>query len=238
VSRVEEVVAELRRLIKGNQFEEMRLPSEPDLANQMGVSRNTIRQALGKLQMEGILFRKHGVGTFVNERILNIGTRLEEVWDFVEMIEVAGFSPSVNHVDLYLGHPAPDVADALNIPVEDEVLRTANVFLADDVPVIYCVDFIPAKLVRSAYADEELHGPVYKFLEKRCHQEVEHNLTEVIPIVVDKELSKYLQCQIGNPIHYFKETAFNDDEEPIMYSDEYYRPEYFSFNVLRKLKRK
>ena len=201
----------------------------------MGVSRNTIRQALAELELEGILFRKHGSGTFINQRILNIGTRLEEVWDFVEMIETSGFESDVRHVELRLAVPEETIASELNLSEGEEVLQTANIFLADDVPVIYCVDYIPSKLIRSAYEEHELHGPVYTFLEERCHQRVNHNLTEVLPVAVDASLSKYLQCREGLPLHYFKETAFNAEEQPIMYSDEYYRPEYFSFNVLRKM---
>ncbi len=235
MSRVEKIVTELRRLIEQGEFEDGCLPSEPTLAHRLGVSRNTVRQALAELEMEGILFRKHGVGTFVNERVLNIGTRLEEVWDFAEMIEVSGFSPGVRHVDLSLRAPNQMIAKQLDLAQGDEVLRTGNIFLADGVPVIYCVDYIPAKLVRSAYHDHELHGPVYTFLENRCSQRVDHNLTEVIPVVVDESLSEHLQCKRGTPVHYFRETAFNVDEEPIMYSDEYYRPEYFSFYVLRKM---
>lgn len=235
MSRVEEIVSVVRENIEQGHFSEGRLPSEPALAQQLGVSRNTIRQALAELEMEGLLYRKHGVGTFVNERVLNIGTRLEEVWDFVEMIEVNGFSPSVHHVDLSLQVPEDKIASQLNLSPNDEVLRTANTFLADEVPVIYCVDYIPAKIVRSAYDDEELYGPVYKFLKHRCHQQVDHNLTEVAPVVVDETLSRYLKCKEGIPVHYFKETAFNANEVPVMYSDEYYRPEYFSFHVLRKM---
>lgn len=235
MSRVEEIVSAVRGKIEEGHFSEGRLPSEPALAQQLGASRNTIRQALAELEMEGLLFRKHGVGTFVNERVLNIGTRLEEVWDFVEMIEVNGFSPSVHHVDLSLQYPEDKIANQLNLSQNDEVLRTANTFLADEVPVIYCVDYIPAKIVRSAYDDEELHGPVYKFLKHRCHQHVDHNLTEVSPVVVDETLSRYLKCKEGIPVHYFQETAFNANEVPVMYSDEYYRPEYFSFHVLRKM---
>ncbi len=235
MSRVEEIVSRIRGLIENGEFPEGRLPSEPDLAAKMGVSRNTLRQALAELEMEGLLFRRHGSGTFVNERVLNIGTRLEEVWDFVEMIEVSGFTPGVKHVNLSLVHPGEEVGKQLNLSQREEVLRTANTFLADGVPVIYCVDYIPAKIVRSAYDDKELHGPVYTFLDQRCHQQVDHNLTEVQPVVVDENLSKHLKCEQGIPVHHFKETAFNADEEPVMYSDEYYRPEYFSFHVLRKM---
>jgi len=235
MSRVEEIVSALRNLIKGDRFENNRLPSEPDLADRMGASRNTLRQALTTLEMEGLLYRKHGVGTFINSRILNIGTRLDEVWDFAEMIEVSGYQPGVRNVHLTLENPSPEVAEALGLSLSEEVLETANVFLADDTPVIFCVDFIPAKLVRSAYDDQELYGPVYQFLEKRCHQQVDHNLTEILPLALDQTLSEYLSCQVGDPAHYFKEIAFNADKQPIMYSDEYYRPEFFSFHILRKL---
>ena len=235
MSRVEEIVSKLRGKIENDGFTEGRLPSEPSLASQMGVSRSTIRQALSELEMEGMIFRKHGSGTFVNQRVVNIGTRLEEVWSFVEMIEESGYAPDVRHIDLDLINPAASVARELNLNQEEEVLRTANVFLADQVPVIYCVDYIPAKLVRSAYQPEELYGPVYEFLEARCKQQVVHNLTEVKPAVVDQTLSNYLDCKQGIPVHYFRETAFNQDEQPVMYSDEYYRPEYFSFNVFRKM---
>lgn len=234
-SIVKEVVNDLRSKIKGEDFKDNRLPSEPDLAIQFGVSRNTIRQALIELEAESMINRKHGVGTYINERVINIGTRLEEVQDFVEIIENSGFSPNVRHVKLSLITPSKTIAKKLCLSEHEEVLRTANIFLADGEPVIYCVDYIPSKLVRSAYNDQELYGPVYKFLKKRCNQQVERNITEVIPINVQKELSEYLSCEPGSPAHYFKELALNVDDEPIMYSDEYYLPEYFSFNVVRKM---
>lgn len=195
-------------MIKADAFPEGHLPSEPKLASQMGVSRTTIRQAFASLEQDGILLRRQEAGTYVNQRVMNIGSRLEEVWNFTEKLALSA---------------------------GEEVLATTNVFTADDIPAIYCLDVIPAGLVRSAYRDEELHGPVYDFLEKRCGQRVDHNISEVCPVVASHSISRILGCRPGSPLHYFEEVAFNAEEMPVMYSEEYYRPEYFSFNVIRKM---
>lgn len=235
LSKVDQVTANLRALIDGCQFEAGRLPSEPELASMLGASRATIRQALAQLAIDGLIVRKHGVGTFVNQHIQSIQTRLEEVWDFAEMIRLSGHTPSTQHLELNLGPASPEVARKLALEPEAELLTTANIFLADGLPVIYCLDFIPAHLVKQAYRDEELHGPVYTFLKKRCGQRVDHNITEILPVVADHRLSELLDCPAGTPLHYFAEVGFNNHNTPILYSEEYYRPEFFSFTVIRKM---
>lgn len=235
-SKVEQIAGRMRSLIGEGSFAGGRLPSEPDLAQLLDASRATVRQALAALALEGLVVRKHGVGTFVNDYILNIPTRLEEVWDFAEMIRVSGHNPGVRHLALSLGPAPAKVAQKLGLePESAELLTTANIFLADDIPVIYCVDMIPAHLVRQAYRDEELHGPVYTFLEKRCQQRLDYNVTQILPVAADARLSELLQCPAGTPLHYFEEIGLNGAGTPIIYSEEYYRPDYFSFHVIRKM---
>jgi len=225
----------VRSLIAGKYARGGKLPSEPELARRLGISRPTLRQALARLAREGLILRRRGAGTFVNPSVLNIQTRLEEVWDFVEMIRLAGYEPGVKHAWLTLGVADASVAEKLALSPGSEVLTTANVFLADGTPVIYCVDVIPANLVQQAYLPEELYGPVYRFLDRRCGQRVEYNITDVRPVVADQGLSDLLDCPRGAPLHYFEEVAYNKESLPIMYSEEYYRPEYFSFKVVRQM---
>src|SRR5512137_3074959 len=56
---------------------ESRLPSEPDLAQQMGVSRATLREAMRSFEGRGLIRRKQGVGTFVVARVPVIDSGLE-----------------------------------------------------------------------------------------------------------------------------------------------------------------
>ena len=235
VSKVESAVRQIRRLIQINSQEEGRLPSEPDLARMLDASRATIRLALSELESNGLIVRKHGSGTFINQQVLGIRTRLEEVWDFQEMIRLAGYTPGVRHHQQSLAPASQKVASALALEPGREVLTTANVFLANDMPVIYCVDVIPAHLVRHAYREAELQGPVYTFLAERCGQRIDHNITEILPVVANGPLAEFLECEPGSALHYFEEIGFNADHEPILYSEEYYRPEFFSFKVIRKM---
>lgn len=234
-SRVDEVSEQVRALIAQVAAVDGRLPSEPELTRILGVSRATVRQALSQLEAERIITRRHGVGTFVNRRVLNIGTRLDQVWDFQEMIQLAGYTPGVRHESLAL-EPANDALQAaLALSPGEELLSTTNVFLADDVPVIYCVDVIPARLVRTAYRDEELHGPVYRFLEERCQQRVDYNITQLLAVSAAEPIARRLQCDVGAPLHYFEEVGYNAVDEPIIYSEEYYAPSFFEFKIIRKL---
>ena len=79
-SLTEQVKTHLKQRIVASEFEAGRIPSEADLANELSVSRNTIRDALSRLEMEGFVVRRQGAGTFVNQPVLLIKSRLEEVF--------------------------------------------------------------------------------------------------------------------------------------------------------------
>lgn len=59
------VASQLESLVHSGHFgAEGRLPSERELAEQFGVGRSSMREAIGKLQTLGIISKSHGVGTF------------------------------------------------------------------------------------------------------------------------------------------------------------------------------
>ena len=63
---VEQVVSQMKTLIKSGQWPiGCRIPTEPELVEQLGVSRNTIREAVRALVHSGLLFTHQGKGTFV-----------------------------------------------------------------------------------------------------------------------------------------------------------------------------
>lgn len=57
---------QLRNIIREPEYKKGKmLPNEVDLSKQLGISRNTLRQAINNLVTEGLLVRKKGIGTIV-----------------------------------------------------------------------------------------------------------------------------------------------------------------------------
>ena len=54
-----------RAIVNGTYKSAQQLPSEAELARAFGVSRTTLRQGISILEQEGIITRKHGLGTFI-----------------------------------------------------------------------------------------------------------------------------------------------------------------------------
>ncbi|MDX1523243.1 MAG: GntR family transcriptional regulator, partial [Anaerolineae bacterium] len=93
-SLTEQVKSHLKARILNAEFEDGRIPSEAELASELNVGRSTIREALGRLENESVIFRRQGAGTFVNETGLQIKTPLEEIWDYEAIVAAHGYSPS------------------------------------------------------------------------------------------------------------------------------------------------
>lgn len=80
----------LRKLIGMEKFQRgIFLPKEVELANRLGVSRNTVRQATNKLENEGLIVRKKGVGTRVAEK-RGLKTGLDHWYSFTQEMQEKG----------------------------------------------------------------------------------------------------------------------------------------------------
>ncbi|WP_426151007.1 FadR/GntR family transcriptional regulator [Pseudomonas sp. DC3000-4b1] len=65
-----------QRILRGDYPMGQKLPSETAIVGEHGVSRTVVREALSKLQAAGLVETRHGVGTFVMERVPQAGMRL------------------------------------------------------------------------------------------------------------------------------------------------------------------
>ncbi|MGI9416719.1 MAG: FadR/GntR family transcriptional regulator [Geminicoccaceae bacterium] len=88
-SGVTMIAGELREAIEGGTYGHgQRLPAERDLAAHFGASRTTVREALGQLEMEGMVIRKVGSGTFVNRPTARFSGEIADVTSPLELMEV------------------------------------------------------------------------------------------------------------------------------------------------------
>ena len=67
-----------------------RLPRETELAEHFGISRTRLRDTLALLEQEGVITRRHGVGTIINRHVLQVTNRMDMEVEFLDMFHILG----------------------------------------------------------------------------------------------------------------------------------------------------
>ncbi len=238
-SLTDQVKAHIRDMIVQGEFADGRVPPEMELAEALGVSRTTVRDALSRLEMEGTISRRQGSGTFVNDPVLQIRSRLEEIWSYEAMLQAHGFTPSTHVLEsrIYtVGDPSmePGIAETLALGEGEQVLFVSKLFQEDDLPVILAHNYLPLRLTTDTYSTDDLGRPIYDFLERFSRHRLAYYLSEIIPITAGPDMAAILQIDSGTPLLSFDETGYNNDSEPILKAYSFFRDDLLRFRLLRR----
>lgn len=224
----------LAMLREGVFAESGKLPPEEVLAQSMGISRTVLRDVLASLESEGFITRRRGIGTIINQHVLNVTSRLDLEAEFLEMVSEAGYEPQIAFVNVNSVPADEEAVKRFGIRPGEKMLVVDRLVLADGIPAIYCIDHIPENLIVSEYSLEELNAPIFEFLEKRCRTKVEMDLTEIQPCLADDSLSQIFGIDKGLPLLFLDEMGYNLEQKPVLWSKEYYRNGIFHLTVLRR----
>jgi GntR family transcriptional regulator len=234
-SLTEQTKLYIKERILNHEFADGRIPSETELANELGVSRTTVRDALSKLESEGAIIRKQGAGTFVNQQGLRIKWRLDEIWSYENVLQANGYTPSVTVRSVTETAADKQLARDLELNEGDPILLIEKVFLEDrDTPVIFTVNRIPRKFASKQVASEQVRRPIYEFLAACCRQHLLYYLSDIVPVVADEALAEILDVAAGAPLLSFEEIGYNANNEPILKAISYFRDDRLRFRLIRR----
>ena len=147
----------LRDLISSAKFNNGAfLPKEVELANTLGVSRNTIRQATNKLEYEGLLKRKKGVGTVVTKK-KKLSTGLDHWYSFTNEMKERGIEVVNLTVKTELVNPTEAIARFFNIPEDKQVLKLSKLKgTGDGTPIVFFESYFHPRI--GIRQDDDAHG--------------------------------------------------------------------------------
>jgi GntR family transcriptional regulator len=212
-----------------------RLPSEADLAVQLGISRPTLREALLNLEQEGVIVRRHGVGTFVRPpyaRRLEGG--LERLESILELAARQGLQLHFRALEVEHEPASPELASILHLPAGQPLTRVQRVILVDGTPVAYMLDVVPSALLAPEEIDEDFGGSVLDLLRQRENLQAAQAVADIVALDADRSLAEKLAVRRGQALLLIEEILFDDGGTPIEFSRNYFVPDFFRFHVVRR----
>lgn len=211
-----------------------RLPTEPELAKSLGISRATLREAMRLFEERGRLMRKAGVGTFV----LATPPVIESGLEVLESIETLAkrLNLKTRMMDFAAQERLANEKDqaALGVTASASVKEISRVIFAADSPIAYLQDVLPENLV-TARELQDFSGSVLDLLLARKDPVLSHSRTAITSESADNVLARHLNVQRGTPLLHFEAVLFAPDGRAIDYSHSYFAPGYFKFHVVRKI---
>ena len=193
----------IKELISAGHLGEGRLPTERELAEQLGVSRTTVRQVLDRLEHDGLVYRRRGRtgGTFVNRPRVDID--FGYLAGIPAYLRAQGFRPGAHVVSARMVPADDTTARALCITAGTLVYEVVRIRLADEVRISLETARIPVSLAPDLLA-HPLDDSIYALL-------------------ADTEQAGLLGIKVGDPLMAIERVAYDAAEQPVEYSNDLFR---------------
>jgi GntR family transcriptional regulator len=191
-----------------------RLADEIALAAELGVSRGTLRRALGELVRRGALTRVRGRGTFVNTRRIEqpLATRLIS---FAEAMEEQGLSFTTRVLSFSRQGPEPRVRSLLELRKGEAVYHIERVRSVGGAPVVFLKNDVPVKVCPGLSRRALERSTLFSLLEKAGRHRIEWGRRSFRAVAADAEPARRLRLPRGAPLLLLEQTVYSTRSLPL-----------------------
>ncbi|MHB1481438.1 MAG: GntR family transcriptional regulator [Bellilinea sp.] len=212
-----------------------RLLSEPMLAQQLHVSRATLREAMRAFEGQGLIRRRQGIGTFVVGRATVIESGLEVLQSIETMADSINLKVTMGALHINQIESDEKLANGLKVEVNTPLIKVERVILGDNRPVAFLVDILPENVLTPAELEVGFNGSVLDLLLQRGSPNLLKSYTEINAVAAPTDIARALEIQRGDVLLMFQAYLYDDLGRAVNFSKSYFIPGYFRFHVVRKV---
>ncbi|HHX26493.1 MAG TPA: GntR family transcriptional regulator [Firmicutes bacterium] len=220
----------LRERIEAHEWEPgMKIPTEKELAAEYDVSQITVKQALSRLAMEGLVERYQGRGTFVCQPKL-----------VQDILTLAGFSASFAQAGIEIETrligtaviPASEgIAQRLSIDPGESVIEVRRVRLAKSIPVCLQTSYLPYTLCHLLLGRDLAKESLFNLLKEICDLDPARAEEALNSVSVDDYEARILMVTAGSPAFLIRRTTFDRSGAPVEFAKSVLRGDRCKFTV-------
>jgi len=211
-----------------------RLPSEPQLAKNLGVSRATLREAMRTFETQGMIRRRQGAGTFVVGQVSVLESGLEVLESLDTIAQRLNLEISVSGLYIEKLYANQEQADGLKLPLASRLISIRRVIRADGHPVAYLEDTLPEEFLDPEELPGDFNGSILDFLIAR-DTSLTISRTAISATGATADVARALEIQREDVLLKFTSQLFVTDGSIVDFTVSYFIPGYFNFHVIRRI---
>lgn len=206
------------------------IPGEPDLCDLYNVSRTVVRQALRELELNGLIVRRKGKGTFVAEPKIAESLAQKLTGFYQDMIE-RGLHPQTKILQNQVMLADDKTARFLEIPFNTRVISLKRLRFINNEPIQLVTSVIPYDMCPQLIDVDLTNKSLYEYLEKDCGLFIARGRRFIEAVAANDGEAKLLQVEKGAPLIMLDSVSYLENGSPIEYYHALHRGDRSRFEV-------
>lgn len=196
--------------IENNMEENDKLDSEREICKKYDVSRTTVREALDELEKNNYIYKVQGKGNFISPRVVE--QELIRVSSFTEEMKKHGKKPTSKLLNFEITEANSKVARKLKIEENELVFKISRIRIADDIPMIYEMTYLPYERFKTLTKEMIEKNPLYEIFKKIFNTYITSAEEVIESVLINKLESIYLEIPQGQAGLKFERIAYEKDK--------------------------
>jgi len=209
------------------------LPSELEIAEQLGVSRMTGRHALRSLCDLGLSYTVQGKGTFVSR--IKLAKDFRQVLSFTEEMQSRGLRPRAKVLEFEIIEADDEAASALHLKRNEHVVSLRRLRLANNTPMGIEWSRIPQRLCPELHTRFDGRGSLYEVLAQFYGVRIVLTDEVIEAALPGAREARLLRATRRSPVFLFTRTSHVQSGEPVEFVKSMYRGD--RYKIVNRLNR-
>ena len=209
------VMRDIKHKILNGDYANMKLPDERSLSSDYGVSRSSIKRALGILAQQGIIFKKRGSG-------------------ITDSFKLDGKKQGIKLLNYQVVPASQEIQQDLFLNDNDFVYQIKRLRLIDDQPFMIETGYIPIKIMPTL-SPATVEGSIFNYLEESQNKTVTRSFMTISVSPSNDEDQKELHLKPTEPVGIMEGVFFLDDGTPFEVSNMRVHYQYMKYNTFVNL---
>ncbi len=206
------------------------IPGEQDLCELYGVSRTVVRQALQELELDGVITRRKGKGTFVASPKISEGLVQKLTGFYQDMVE-RGLKPTTRVLHRNVSPASEKVAHFLSIPPGEKIIDLLRLRSVNDEPIQLVTSYIPLEICPALATVDLSNRSLYAFMESECGIFIARGIRYVEAVLANETEAALLGIERGAPLLMLDSISYSETGKPIEYYHALHRGDRSRFEV-------